>query len=47
MEVGQEAAHNSDWYAKAGKRTGMLKPAFKMNESEHGRSQRPEKEGIS
>lgn len=50
VEVGhrQEAVCHSGPHAKAGQRTGLLKPAFFMDESEHGRSQSwSEKEGIN
>ena len=48
MEVGQEAAHHRGQSTEAGQRTGMLEPAFLMEESEHGRRQRrPGKEGMS
>lgn len=48
MEAGQETEYHSDEYTKADQRTGMLKPPFMIEKSEHGRSQRrPEKEGIS
>ena len=48
MEMGQETAHPSGQPTKAGRRTGMLMPAFLMEESEHGRRQRgPGKAGMS
>lgn len=47
MEVGQEAAHHSGQSTEAGQRTGMLEPAFLIEESQHARRQRrPGKEGM-